>query len=49
LLAAFTVWLLTHWGTPCACFGQWSQREVGWRDVARNALLIALALSSILS
>jgi len=42
LLAGFTVWLLTHRGVPCACFGAWSQRPAGWSDVARNVALLAL-------
>ena len=25
----------------CACFGRFSTRVVGWRDMARNAVLIA--------
>lgn len=44
LLAAFTVWLLTHRGTPCACFGAWSRRPVGWFDVARNLALITVSV-----
>lgn len=44
LLFGFTSWLLTHRGTPCACFGAWSRRPVGWADVARNVALIAVAV-----
>ena len=44
LLAGFTLWLLTHRGTPCACFGAWSRRPVGWPDVARNVALIGVAV-----
>lgn len=29
---------------PCACFGSWSARPIGWRHLLRNAVLIALAL-----
>ena len=47
LLAAFTLWLLTHRGVPCACFGAWSRRPAGWREVARNIVLIALSLVAI--
>jgi methylamine utilization protein MauE len=44
LLGGFTVWLLTHRGVPCACFGAWSRRPAGWGAVARNiALMILLA------
>jgi len=28
----------------CACFGAWSSRPIGGRTVARNAVLLALAL-----
>jgi Methylamine utilisation protein MauE len=29
---------------PCACFGSWSAKPLGWRHVARNGALIALAV-----
>ncbi|MEO7396961.1 MAG: MauE/DoxX family redox-associated membrane protein [Ilumatobacteraceae bacterium] len=29
---------------PCACFGSWSAKPLGWRHVLRNAVLIALAV-----
>ncbi len=29
---------------PCACFGSWSTRPLSARDIARNALLIGVAL-----
>ena len=44
LLAGFTAWLMTHRGTPCACFGAWSRRPAGWLDVARNVALIGLSV-----
>jgi hypothetical protein len=44
LLVGFTGWLLTHRGTPCACFGAWSRRPAGWPDVARNVALVALSV-----
>ncbi len=44
LLAGFTAWLVTHRGVPCACFGAWSRRPVGWLDVARNLALIGVAV-----
>ena len=44
LLTGFTAWLVTHRGTPCACFGAWSRRAAGWSDVARNIALMGLCL-----
>ena len=29
---------------PCACFGSWSARPLGWQHIARNAVLLALAV-----
>ncbi len=29
---------------PCACFGSWSARPLGWRHLLRNGVLIALAV-----
>lgn len=34
---------------PCACFGSWSARPLGWRHLVRNAVLIALAVVAILA
>ena len=31
---------------PCACFGSWSSKPLGWRHLARNGLLIAAAVVS---
>ena len=28
---------------PCACFGAWSTKPIGWSDVARNAGFIVIA------
>ena len=48
LLGAFTVLLVVRLAQgrrpPCACFGAWSTRPVGFGSVARNVVLIALAL-----
>lgn len=32
---------------PCACFGGWSAAPVGRRHVARNVLLLALAVTAL--
>ena len=52
LLVAFTVVLidLLRRGlrVSCACFGAVSSHEVRWLDVCRNAVLIGLALLTIL-
>lgn len=51
LLVAFTVLLLAHLRAgshpPCACFGAWSARPIGWGHVARNAVLIGLAVVAL--
>jgi uncharacterized membrane protein YphA (DoxX/SURF4 family) len=28
---------------PCACFGAWTTKPIGWRNVLRNAVFLALA------
>lgn len=33
---------------PCACFGAWSARPLGWRHVARNAVLLAIGVLAAL-
>jgi uncharacterized membrane protein YphA (DoxX/SURF4 family) len=33
---------------PCACFGHWSTKPIGWGDVLRNAVFVALASVIIL-
>jgi uncharacterized membrane protein YphA (DoxX/SURF4 family) len=47
MLVAFTAVLATRLRQgrrpPCACFGNWSSKPIGWSDVARNAVFIALA------
>ena len=51
LLAAFTAWIVVHLVSgerpPCACFGALSAAQLSWWDVARNGVLIALALLAI--
>jgi uncharacterized membrane protein YphA (DoxX/SURF4 family) len=34
---------------PCACFGAWSPKPVGPRTLARNAILIAIAILAALA
>lgn len=50
LLVAFTVLLVARLlegrHPPCACFGPWSSRPISWRSVARNVVLVALALTA---
>ena len=52
LLVAFTVLILVRLRQgrrpPCACFGAWSTRPIGWRDVVRNVVLLALAVLAAL-
>jgi uncharacterized membrane protein HdeD (DUF308 family) len=47
LLVAFTtllvVRLLQGRRPPCACFGAWSTKPIGWGNVVRNACFFALA------
>jgi uncharacterized membrane protein YphA (DoxX/SURF4 family) len=47
LLVAFTTLIVRRLAEgrhpPCACFGAWSASPLGWRHVARNAVLIVLA------
>lgn len=46
VLAAFTVLIVTRLAQgrhpPCACFGTWSARPLGWGHVARNVAFMAL-------
>jgi len=53
LLAAFTALLsvrLTRGERPpCACFGRLSTRPISWWSVARNLVLIALAVAIAVS
>jgi hypothetical protein len=52
LLAAFTAALVRalvrgeH--PPCACFGAWSTRPIGWGSVSRNAVFLAAAVVALL-
>lgn len=34
---------------PCACFGSWSAKPLGWQDLVRNAVLLALAFVAALA
>ena len=47
LLVAFTVLIAAHLRAgrrpACACFGAWTATPLGWRHLARNAVLLALA------
>ena len=48
LLLVFTALLVTRMlqgqRPPCACFGSWSAKPLGWRHLARNAALLAVAV-----
>lgn len=48
VLTAFTVLIVRRLAAgdhpPCACFGAWSARPLGRAHVARNAVLLALAV-----
>jgi hypothetical protein len=49
LLVAFTALLIVRLSQgrrpPCACFGSLSSKPIGWIDVARNTLLLAIAVA----
>jgi hypothetical protein len=53
LVASFTVLLVMRLvqgqRPPCACFGAWSTRPIGPGAVARNVVIIALALVAALA
>jgi len=53
LLVAFTVLLCARLARgerpPCACFGRLSTRPISWWSVARNLVLIALAVTIAVS
>ncbi len=34
---------------PCACFGAWSAKPLGWGHVGRNAVLMVLAVVAIVA
>jgi hypothetical protein len=50
LLVAFSALLVVRLRSgrrpPCACFGRWSARPIGWGHVARNAVLLVAALAA---
>jgi uncharacterized membrane protein YphA (DoxX/SURF4 family) len=52
LLTVFTVVLvrkiLAGEHPPCACFGAWSAKPIGWGHVGRNAALLVLAGVAVL-
>lgn len=52
LLAIFTLIIVRKLAAgehpPCACFGAWSAKPIGWGHVARNGALIALAVVAAL-
>jgi hypothetical protein len=51
VLAMFTVLLALRLAQgrhpPCACFGSWSATPLSWKHLARNAVLMALAVVAI--
>ncbi|HSM67496.1 MAG TPA: MauE/DoxX family redox-associated membrane protein [Ilumatobacteraceae bacterium] len=51
LLGAFTVLIVRRLAQgrhpPCACFGAWSSKPLGWGHVARNLVLVALAVVTV--
>lgn len=51
LLVAFTALLAVRIAQgrrpPCACFGSLSARPIGWRHLARNAVLLAVAVMAV--
>jgi uncharacterized membrane protein YphA (DoxX/SURF4 family) len=50
LLVAFTTLiagrLLAGHHESCGCFGTWAVRPLSWRDLARNAALVALGVAA---
>jgi uncharacterized membrane protein YphA (DoxX/SURF4 family) len=48
MLLAFTALLVLRISQgrrpPCACFGTWSTKPIGWTDVVRNVALLAVAV-----
>lgn len=52
LLAVFTLLIVRKIAAgehpPCACFGTLSAKPIGWGHVARNAILLALAVVAML-
>ncbi|HVT76719.1 MAG TPA: MauE/DoxX family redox-associated membrane protein [Acidimicrobiales bacterium] len=48
-LAALTVQHLRGVDVPCACFGQLATTPAGWPTLARNAVLLAVALGALIA
>jgi len=52
LLVVFTVMIVRKIAAgehpPCACFGAWSAKPIGWGHIARNATLLILAVAAAL-
>ncbi len=52
LLVVFTILIVRKLAVgehpPCACFGAWSAKPIGWGHVARNATLMVLAVLATL-
>ena len=52
LLVAFSALLVVRLmqgrRPPCACFGAWSSKPIGWGNVARNAVFLGLAAVVVL-
>lgn len=46
--ALLVVRLLQGRRPPCACFGAWSSKPIGWGNVARNAVFLGLAAVVVL-
>jgi len=53
LLGGFTVLLVARLlqgrRPPCACFGSWSMKPIGWGHVARNAGFMAIAVIAMVA
>lgn len=53
MLLAFTALLATRLAhgqhPPCACFGSWSAKPLSWKHLARNAVLLAIAVVAIVA
>ncbi len=53
LLLAFTILLVARLGQgrrpPCACFGAWTTKPIGWGNVVRNVALIVVATALALA
>ena len=52
LLVVFTVMIVRKIAAgehpPCACFGAWSSKPIGWGHIGRNATLMVLAVVAVL-